>query len=194
MSDSVRSDSEIRIRTAVKEDAEQILEIYAYYIRETAITYEYDVPSIPEFMQRIETTLQRFPYIVAEQGGRIIGYAYAGYFKERAAYDRSVEMTIYLANDCKGNGSGRKLYEALEEILRQMHVTNVNACIAYPEKEDAYLDYQSAEFHEHLGYSRVGIFHNCAYKFDTWYHMIWMEKMIADHEEKPEEFIPFPEL
>jgi len=169
------------IRSAVKEDAERLLEIYEYYVKETAVTFEYDVPSEEEFRGRIERTLQKYPYLVLEEGGRILGYAYAGVFKNRAAYDRSCELSIYLDKDAKGHGLGRKLYEALEAELKARGMLNLYACIACPIEEDEYLTRGSELFHSHLGFVRVGEFHKCGYKFGRWYDMIWMEKMIGEH-------------
>ena len=105
----------------------------------TAITFEYEVPSVKEFAARITKTLQKYPYLVAEYEGRLIGYAYAGAFKERAAYDWSIETSVYVHEDMKRMGVGRALYAVLEECLRKQHILNVNACIAYPDQEnDAY--------------------------------------------------------
>lgn len=173
----------INIRTAALDDAEQILNIYAYYVLHTAITYEYNVPFLEEFRGRMEHTLKRFPYLVAEQDGRILGYAYASPFHERAAYDWSAEVSIYLSRDVKKCGLGRRMYEVLEDALKKMGILNLYACIGYPEVEDEYLDYNSARFHEHLGYAKIGEFHKCGYKFGRWYHMIWMEKIIGEHKE-----------
>jgi phosphinothricin acetyltransferase len=78
-------------------------------------------------------------------------------------------------------GMGRMLYEALEEALGNMGILNLYACIGYPEKEDEYLTANSAEFHKHMGFARVGTFHKCGFKFHRWYHMIWMEKIIGRH-------------
>ena len=171
----------IRIREAAVDDAARLLEIYAYYVEKTAITFEYDVPSLEEFRGRIAHIKERYPYLVIERSGVIEGYAYAGVFKDRAAYDRSCEMTIYLEREAVGGGLGRKLYEALEEALRAQGILNLYACIGYPDEADEYLDYNSAQFHEHLGYRTVGTFHQCGYKFGRWYSMIWMEKMIGEH-------------
>ena len=171
------------IRSAAGEDAGRLLEIYAYYVQNTAITFEYDVPSLEEFRERIIRTQKRYPYLVLEDQGVIRGYAYAGVFKDRAAYDRSCEMTIYLARDAVGGGLGRKLYEALEEVLRAKGMLNLYACIGVPEQDDEYLDHNSEQFHEHMGYRKVGTFHQCGYKFGRWYNMIWMEKMIGEHTE-----------
>ena len=90
---------EICFRTARPEDAEELLKIYAPYVENTAITFEYEVPSIEEFQQRIENTLRKYPYFVAEQDGKPAGYAYAGPLKERAAYDWAVETTIYIQQE-----------------------------------------------------------------------------------------------
>ena len=103
--------------------------------------------------------MRRYPYIVIEQDGVIQGYAYAGAFVGRAAYDWSCEVTVYLDKDARKHGMGRRLYEALEEKLCKMGILNLYACIAYPETEDEYLTANSADFHAHLGYTKVGEFH-----------------------------------
>jgi phosphinothricin acetyltransferase len=169
------------IRLATVEDAPKLLGIYRYYVESTAITYEYDVPSLEEFEKRIENVLKNFPYLVAEQDGTILGYAYASKFHERAAYQWSVEMSIYLDKDQKGNGLGRMLYEELEKRLKDQGILNLYACIGYPEKEDEYLTYDSVRFHEKMGYKLIGEFHKCGKKFDRWYNMVWMEKIIGEH-------------
>ena len=184
----------MKVRVATEKDAEELLQIYRPYVEGTVITFEYAVPSVEEFRHRIAHTLEKYPYLVAEEDGRIVGYAYAGAFKERAAYDWAVETTIYLAQGSHKKGIGRKLYDALEDALRMQHILNLNACIGYPEVEDEYLTKNSADFHAHLGYRLVGEFKQCGYKFGRWYNMVWMEKMIGEHGEKPEPVIPFPEV
>ena len=171
----------MRIRSATAEDTARLLAIYSYYVEKTAISFECDVPSLAEFTNRIVNTLQKFPYLVLEEEGIVQGYAYAGPFKERAAYDRSCELSIYLACDAKGRGYGRKLYEALEIELRTKGILNLYACIGDPITEDEYLTKNSEQFHQHLGFVQVGEFHKCGYKFGRWYNMIWMEKMIGEH-------------
>ncbi len=170
------------IRSATIDDAERLLEIYAYYVNNTAISFEYEAPSVKEFRDRIAHTLDKYPYIVIEENGAAKGYAYAGAFKGRAAYDHCCEVTIYLDRDSKGNGYGRALYEALEEALKKMGMINLYACIADPISEDEYLTKNSEHFHQHMGYAKVGEFHKCGYKFGHWYNMIWMEKIIGEHE------------
>ena len=171
----------ILIRKAALSDVHRLLEIYDYYVRYTAITFDYETPSAGEFAARMEHTMEQYPYLVIEQDGRVEGYAFAGIFKDRAAYDRSCETTIYIDRQCQRSGLGRMLYEALEKELKKQGILNLYACIGYPEKEDEYLTRNSAGFHEHLGYVKVGEFHKCGYKFGRWYDMIWMEKMIGEH-------------
>ena len=173
--------NQLIIRSATPEDTNPLLEIYAYYVTDTAITFDYEVPSSEEFRKRIEHTLEKYPYLVLEADGQIQGYAYAGVFKDRAAYDRSCEMTIYLDKDQKGKGYGRLLYTALEEALKAQGILNCYACIGDPIVKDEYLTKDSEHFHQHMGYRKVGEFHKCGYKLGRWYNMIWMEKMIGVH-------------
>lgn len=171
----------MRIRSANVDDAARTLDIYAYYVEHTAVSFEYDVPTLDEFSSRMAKTLERYPYLVLEESGRILGYAYAGPFKERAAYDRSCEVTIYVERSARGRGYGRALYEELERWLAEAGMLNLYACIADPLEEDEYLARDSERFHERLGYTKVGEFHQCGYKFHRWYNMIWMEKLIGPH-------------
>lgn len=171
----------MNIRLATPSDAEEILNIYAPYITDTAITFEYTVPSLEDFRQRIVNTLQKYPYLVALEDDKIVGYAYAGVFKGRAAYDHCVETSIYVQMDAHGKGIGKALYAELEKRLKKQGILNVNACITWSEKENEYVTHQSPDFHEHLGYKRCAHFHQCGYKFGQWFDMIWMEKMIGEH-------------
>ena len=120
----------MNIRIATPADAESLLKIYAPYVTETAITFEYDVPSVSDFAQRIANTLLKYPYLVAQQNEQILGYAYAGCFHARAAYDWAVETSIYVDRRSKGKGVGGRLYGALENALKGQGFLNMNACIA----------------------------------------------------------------
>ena len=184
----------ITIRTANLDDAAALLAIYAPYVEQTAITFEYEVPSLEEFRGRIAHTLRRYPYLVAEENSEILGYAYTGPFGERAAYSWAVETSIYLRQDVRGKGLGKRLYQTLEDVSRAQHVQSLYACIAYPDADDAHLSGNSVAFHTHLGYATVGRFPHCGYKFGTWYNMAWMEKTLGDHAVPPAAFVPFPEL
>ena len=185
---------EVRIRTAAPEDTQELLDVYAPYIKNTAITFEYEVPSLEEFRERIRSTLEKYPYLVAEKDGEILGYAYTGAFVGRSACDWSVETSIYLKETGTKMGVGKKLYQAIEKISKAQNIVNLNACIAVPETEDEHLNFNSAQFHAHLGYRFVGKFHKCGYKFGTWYHLIWMEKIIGEKAKIPQPFIPFSKL
>ena len=171
----------MKIEKVTVEDAEELLEIYAPYVENTAITFEYDVPSKDEFEERIKNISAKYPYIKAVHEGKIVGYAYAASFKDRRAYDWSVETTIYVKNNCKRMGIGKALYEVLEQKL--------NACIARPIQEGRYLNDDSIRFHDNMGFTEVGHFHNSGYKFGQWFDMIWMEKMIGEHNANPHEVV-----
>ena len=182
------------IRAATPDDAGALLAIYTPYVTNTAISFECEAPGLSEFQTRIENTLKRYPYLLAERDGEILGYAYTGPFVGRAAYAWAAETTIYLKEGKKKMGIGRALYEALEKVSRAQNILNLNACIGYPEAEDEYLTGNSVQFHGHMGYRMVGEFHKCGYKFGRWYNMVWMEKLLGEHGENPKEVIPFPAL
>lgn len=184
----------IQIRTASSDDAKALLEIYTPYVEKTAITFEYDIPTLQEFENRINRTLKNYPYLVAEQNGELLGYAYTGPFVGRAAYGWSAEVSIYLKETKRKMGIGRRLYDALEQISKAQNILNLNACIGYTETEDEHLTNNSMEFHAHMGYTLVGRFHNSGYKFGRWYDMIWMEKLIGEHSDNPLPVVDFPAL
>ena len=184
----------ITIRSAVPDDARDLLDIYSWYVRNSAVTYEYDVPSEEEFRRRIRVTLEKYPYYVAEEDGTVLGYAYAGAFRTRPAYGWAAELSIYLSPEARRKGLGRMLYQALEDALGKMGILNLYACISWPETEDEYLDKSSPAFHSHMGFVTVGEFHRGGYKFGRWYSMIWMEKIIGGHCSPPMEVVPYPQL
>ena len=171
----------VKIQIASVEDAKELLAVYAPYVEKTAITFEYEVPSVEEFKGRIAHVLERYPYLKAVEDGKILGYAYVSPFNERAAYSWAVETSIYVDENVKHKGVGRKLHQALETVLKEQGILNMEACIGYPEEEDEYLDKNSAQFHAHMGYRMVGEFKKCGYKFDRWYNMVWMEHIIGEH-------------
>jgi phosphinothricin acetyltransferase len=179
------------IRAAKEKDAENLLGIYAPYVKNTAVTFEYDVPSADEFAARIRNTEKNYPYLVAEEKGAAVGYAYANAFRSRAAYMFVVETTVYVEFGRRREGIGRKLYAALEKCLAAQGIINLYACIAHTEKPDGYLDNASEAFHEKTGYRPAGIFRGCGYKFNRFYDMVWMEKRIGSYPENPRRIIPF---
>lgn len=187
------SDQEFEIRPATKEDAAEILEIYTPYILHTAVTFETEVPELEEFANRITEVLKTYPYYVAVLDGKIVAYTYAHRFRERAAFDWVVEVSLYVKENLRGHGIGGKLYQTLEEALAKQGIKNCYACIAAPDGEDPYLTMDSPNFHRHVGYEDVGILHKSGYKFDRWYHMYIMEKFIGQHDGKVEPIRSFVE-
>lgn len=183
------------IRLARIEDAPALAAIYEPYVRETAITFEYVPPTADEFAERMCKTMEFYPYLVAELDGRLVGYAYAGTFKGRPAYDWAGETSIYVAQGHTGEGTGRALHDALERALAAQGVLNMYACIAVPDGEDdETLTRNSQRFHEHMGYRLVGEFYQCGFKGGRWYNMIWMEKMLGEHRADQPPVAPFPEM
>lgn len=171
-------ENKIKLRTANADDAQALLDIYGYYVKETAITYECEVPSVEEFRKRIIHILKEYPYIVAECDGKILGYAYASRFMERAAYAWNVEMTVYIDKDRRGMCIGKKLYSLLEEILKEQGAVKAVAIITPPEGTENDSVYNSKHFHEKLGYKLAGEMKYCGYKFNRWYNTIAMDKIL----------------
>lgn len=186
--------NDLKLRIATADDAAELLAIYAPYVTETAVTFECDVPTAEEFTGRICHTLERYPYIVAEHEGVIVGYAYAGQFRVRAAYAWSVETSIYVRGDMKHRGVGRALYAELEKYLARQNITNLYAAIAVCDGEDPYLTRDSVKFHFNIGYHKAGEYRKCAYKFGRWYNLLVMEKKLSRHLEAEPQVISFPEI
>ena len=178
------------IRIATPADAAELLAIYAPYVRDTCISFEYEVPSVAEFAQRIAHTLERYPYLVAWDGatGAALGYAYVGAFHARPAYDWCVETSIYVDGAARGRHVGRALHDALEAACRAQGILSLEACIAYPDEGG------SVGFHERMGYRMVGRFEACGYKLGAWRDMVWMERHIGPHTPNPRPFQPFPQV
>ena len=155
------------LRAATLEDAEEILGIYAYYVEKTAITFETETPSIEEFRERMTKVMAKYPYLVIERGGEIVGFAYAGMFKERLAYRWTLESTIYLKHGVTGGGLGKNLYTELLLKLRALNILSVLGVIAVPNAA-------SVALHEKLGFKKIGIMPKVGYKFDQWWDVgIW---------------------
>lgn len=161
----------MKIRLARKEDAPALVAIYAPYVENTAITFEYEVPSVEEFSGRIEKTMEKYPYLVAEEDGEIMGYAYGSTYYGRSAYDWAVELSVYLAQDARGRGIGSQLYEKLEQILEQQGYIHFLACIALPNEA-------SLSLHQKRGYEQVSHFPKIGYKFDCWHDIVWLQKSL----------------
>ena len=159
------------IRPATEKDVPEILSIYAPYVETSTATFEYDVPCRREFMQRFLDITAQFPWLVWEEDGKILGYAYGSAPYSRAAFSWCAEPSIYLRPEAQGRGIGRKLYAVLEEILSQQGYQVLYALIT---SENA----ASLAFHRKMGYEQKVDFPNCGYKFHRWLGLVWMEKRI----------------
>ena len=159
------------IRPATDKDIPEILEIYAPYVENSTVSFEYDVPCLKTFTQRFYTYTAQFPWLVWEEDGRILGYAYASAPFERAAYRWCAEPSIYLRPEAHGTGIAAKLYTVLEAILEKQGYRVLYSLIT---SENA----PSVRFHEKMGYHILAEFPGCGFKFDRWLGLIWMEKRL----------------
>ena len=171
----------MEIRLAKPSDAAALLAIYAPYVENTAITFEYEVPTIEDFTNRIAKTLEKYPYLVAEEDGVVLGYAYASTYYARAAYDWAVELSVYVSQDARGKGVGSKLYDVIEEMLEQMGYIHFLACISLPNEA-------SLALHRKRGYQQVAHFPKIGYKFNRWHDIVWLQKSL-DKEAKSIKFL-----
>ncbi len=160
-----------KIRKVTLADAKAILDIYAKYILETTITFEIEVPSLESFTKRIKTISEKFPYIVYEEKGKVIGYAYVTTFKERAAYNHSVECTVYIDSEHKGKGIGQELYTELFSLTKEREFKNVYAYITLPNEK-------SLNLHEKFDFHKVGIYKNVGFKHNMLVDVICLEKFL----------------
>lgn len=161
----------MHIRPATIQDAPAIQRIYAPYVHQTTITFDLEVPTITYFEQLIENVQTHLPFLVVELQNEIIGYTYAHPYKPRAAYNQTVETSIYIDQTKRQNGIGHALYQALEEALKARGIVNLLACITFPNPA-------SIAFHHKLGYQQVAHFHQVGYKFEQWHDIIWMQKQL----------------
>jgi L-amino acid N-acyltransferase YncA len=155
------------LRKATLADAEALVSIYSYYVEKTAITFELETPSLEEFKTRMTNVMKRYPFIVVELDGVIVGYAYASPFKERLAYRFSVESTIYLDQSVRGQGLGKILYTELLNKLKAQNILSVIGVIAIT-------DSGSVALHEKLGFKKIGILPKVGFKLSQWWDVgLW---------------------
>lgn len=169
------------IRFAQPEDAAEIAGIYAPYVLETTVTFEYRVPEISEMARRIEEISRDFPYLVYISDGKIEGYAYASRHHERAAYGWDAELSVYVDRKNRKSGIGSALYKALLNLIGAMGYYTAYAAIALPNED-------SVRFHEALGFSPVCTFYKTGNKFGRWLDVLWMDKRLKE----PEDGVPKP--
>ncbi len=163
----------VTLRRAHLEDAEAILEIYAPYIRNTNITFEYEVPSLSEFRDRMAGIMEGYPYLICEIDGIAAGYAYAHRYKERAAYQWDAELSVYLREGCERRGIGQAFYTALMEILKEQHVRNVYGIVTGPNPP-------SEALHAAMGFRLAGVSLKTGYKLGKWIDVSCFERPLGD--------------
>ena len=177
----------MQIRIAKPEDASAIADIYAPFVTDSIISFETDPPAAAEMAQRIEKTLRTHPWLVAEAGGRVLGYAYGGLFRTRAAYRWSCEVSAYVRDDVRRGGVGRQLYLRLLRVLREQNYHSAFAGVTLP--NDA-----SVGFHESLGFKPIGVFQQAGFKFGGWHDVGWWRLGLGDRGDSPPEPVPFSSL
>ncbi|MDA0768897.1 MAG: GNAT family N-acetyltransferase [Chloroflexi bacterium] len=177
----------VGIRLAEASDADQMLEIYAPVVRDTAISFELTAPTKSEFRERIQNTLRQRPWLVYESDGRILGYAYAGPFRTREAYQWAGEVTVYVDATSHRGGVGRALYASLLECLRLQGYCRAIAVITLPNPA-------SVGLHEHIGFRSVGVLNDIGYKLGKWHDVGWWQLDLQESVPSPSEPKPVTEL
>jgi phosphinothricin acetyltransferase len=170
---------DFRIRHINKEDAEATLNIYAPYVQNTIISFEYEVPTLKEWIARIETNTTEYPWLVCEYKNEIIGYAYGSKHRHRTAYSWSPESTVYLSHTFHRLGIAKVLYESLFDLLRLQGYVNVYAGVSMP-------NINSESFHLALGFTELGVFKKIGFKFGAWHDTKWFQLHLINHPDNPQ--------
>ena len=168
----------MKIRLAGLGDCPDILAIYAQYI-DTSVTFEYELPTQEQFLERMKDIMAFYPYLAAEEDGEIIGYAYAHRAQERAAYQWNAELSVYVARERRGKGAGKALYCALIELLRLQGIRTAYGIVTAPNA-------RSEALHEALGFREAGRLHCAGYKCGMWRDVTWFEKELSPHCAQPD--------
>jgi L-amino acid N-acyltransferase YncA len=169
------------IRLATPDDAEAVAAIYAPFCEATShISFEVVPPTVEEMRRRIEKTLARHPWLVAEEAGQILGYVYAGPHRERAAYRWSVDVSVYIGDGRRRSGVGRGLYQSLFEVLRLQNYVNAHAGATLPNEG-------SVGLHRAMGFEEVGVYRRVGFKSGAWYDVVWWRLLLRDPPDDPAE-------
>ena len=180
-------DGTVRLRQTAVGDGAAIAAIYAPYVSDTIISFETEPPAAAEMSRRIASVGERHPWLLAEQGGQVLGYAYAGEHRSRAAYRWDVDVAVYLAAAAHRRGIGRRLYQALFGVLRLQGYINAYAGIALPNAA-------SIGLHESLGFAPVGIYRKVGYKYGDWHDVGWWALNLQAPPPMPAEPVPYSKL
>lgn len=169
----------VAITLASRDDAPAIAAIYAPFVESTAVSFEFESPTSHEMAERIQKVADaQLPWLVARDGDRLLGYAYATKHKERAGYQWAVESSVYVDESARRTGVGRALYTRLFEILRELGIQNVYAGATLPNQA-------SVEFHESFGFKEAGRYHNVGFKLGRWHDTVWMHLAIGSYPNPP---------
>jgi len=175
------------VRLATEDDAAAIAAIYAPNVRNTAISFEIEPPSGGEMRRRMRETLARWPWLVCERDGEVLGYAYASQHRGRAAYQWSVDVSVYIHADARRRGVGSALYTPLLEIVRLQGFYNAYGGITLPNAG-------SVGLHEAFGFRSVGVYRAVGFKLGAWHDVGWWQLALQPHEPPPAPPTPFPEV
>ena len=176
--------SQLRIRLASADDADGIRAVYAPFV-DTPVTFEEEVPSCEAYRKRIESICEKYPCLVAEEGGRIVGFAYAHELRERIAFQWNAELSVYLAPAAQGRGAGSRLYAALIELLRLTGIKAVYGVVTSPNPA-------SERLHSAFGFALMGVQPHAGFTCGAWHDVAWYVREIAPFEDAPAPPAPFP--
>lgn len=168
----------ITLRFATVRDSAALVEIYRPYVERTSISFETETPSVAVFSGRIADFSEKFPYILAEEDGIALGYAYAHAFHDRAAYGWTVETSIYVAQQTRSRHVGKRLYQALLDLLTLQGIRNACAVIAIPNQP-------SLAFHKAMGFDTGGTLPDFGYKLGQWHSVVYLYKALGRGEPAP---------
>ena len=174
-------------RPACARDAARLADLYAPYVADTAITFATAMPTEEEFAEKIARIGASFPFLVCEEDGRVLGYAYAATYRVREAYRWDVELSIYVDTSCRGRGAGKALMERLLRCLRAQGYQNAYSCITLPNE-------RSIGLHTRFGFTQIGLFQQAGYKLGKWHDVVWLRLPLGDFPESPAEPAPFSAL
>lgn len=175
------------IRTARDDDAAAIHAIYAPSISDGVATFETELPGVNAMRERLRARLTHYPWLVWEEGGEVLAYAYAGRFRERAAYDWIAETSIYVRADAHRRGIARKLYSVLLDVMRLQGITQAVGVITLPGTV-------SVAMHEAMGFTSAGVWRQCGYKLGKWWDVGVWQKELQVAANPPAAVVPFPQL
>lgn len=177
----------IKLRLATPDDCGAILEIYRPYVEGTSITFELETPTRDAFSVRMSDIMSFFPYLVAERDGEVVGYAYAHFLHERAAYRFNAELSVYIKRGRTGGGVGSKLYSALIELLRTQGFCKLYGIVTMPNAA-------SDALHRRFGFEPLIRFANQGFKLGEWHDVMWYELVLRQANGFPAELQPFRSL